>query len=96
MDCKELVDDFSRFIWVLFITHKDETFKIFKKFYKRVTNLKNLSVTSIHSDHGMEFENQSFDHFCIKHGIDHNFSAPKISQQNGIIERNSRTLEQMA
>ena len=74
-----IVDNFSRFTWVLFIAYKDETFKVFKKFYKRVTNLKNLSVTSIHSDHGMEFENQSFDHLCTKHGIDHNFSAPRTS-----------------
>ena len=52
-----IVDNFFRFTWVLFIAHKDETFKVFKKFYKRVTNLKNLSIISIHSDHGMKFEN---------------------------------------
>ena len=70
-----IVDDYSRFTWVLIIAHKDETFKVFKKFYKRVTNLKNLSVVSIHSDHGTKFENQFFDHFCTKHGIEHNFFA---------------------
>ena len=35
-----IVDDYSRFTWVLFIAHKDETFKVFKKFYKRKTLLK--------------------------------------------------------
>ena len=58
-----IVDDFLRYTWVLFIAHKDETFKVFKKFYKRITNLKNLSIISIRSDHGTEFENQFFDHF---------------------------------
>ena len=82
-----IVDDFSRFTWVLFIAHKDVTFKVFKKFYKRVTNLKNLSAISIRSDHSTEFENQFFDHFCTKHGIEHNFSAPRTPQQNGVVER---------
>ena len=74
-----IVDDFSRFTWILFIAQKDETFNVFKKFYKRVTNQKNLSVIAIHSNHGIEFENQFFDHFCIKHDIEHNFFAPRIS-----------------
>ena len=52
-----IIDDYSRYTWVLFIAHKDKTFKDFKKFYKRVTNLKNQSVISIRSDHGTEFEN---------------------------------------
>ena len=66
-----IVDDYSRFTWVLFISHKDETFKVFKKFYKRITNLKSLSVILIHSDHGTEFKNQFFDHFCTKHKIEY-------------------------
>ena len=72
-----VVDDFSRYTWVLFIVYKDETFKIFKKFYKKITNLKNLSVISIHSDHDTKFENRFFDHFYTKHRIEHNFSTPR-------------------
>lgn len=33
-----IVNDFSRFIWVLFLSHKDETFEAFKKFCKKVQN----------------------------------------------------------
>ena len=72
-----IVDDFSIYTWVLFIASKDNTFKIFKKFYKRITNLKGQSVISICSDHGIEFKNQFFDHFCTKHDIEHNFSSPR-------------------
>ena len=75
---------------------KDETFKIFKKYYKRITNLKGQSVISIRSDHGTEFENQFFDHFCSKHRIDHNFSAPRTPQQDGVAERKNRTLKEIA
>ena len=89
-----IVDDFSRFTWILFLSSKDETFKTFKKFYKRITNLKGQSGISIRSDHGTEFENQFFDHFCTKYGIDHNFFAPRIPQQNGVVEKKNRTLEE--
>ena len=65
-----IVDDFSRYTWILFLAIKDETFKTFKRHYKRIINLKGQSIISIRSDHGSEFENQFFDHFCSKHGID--------------------------
>ena len=91
-----IVDYFSRYTWVLFIAHKDKKFKVFKKFYKRITNLKNLTVISICSDHGTKFENQFFDHFCIKYRIEHNFSAPRTPKQNDVVERKNRTLEEMA
>ena len=91
-----IVDDFSRYTWISFLAHKDETFDAFKRFYKKVTNLKNLSIISIRSDHGTEFENHNFDEFCNEHGINHNFSAPRTPQQNGVVERKNRTLEEMA
>ena len=34
--------------------------------------------------------------FCNEHGYDHNFSAPRIPQQNGVVERKNRTLKEMA
>ena len=37
-----------------------------------------------------------FAEFCDKHGIVHEFFAPKIPQQNGIVERKNRTLQEMA
>ena len=30
-----IVDDFLRYTWILFIASKDETFRVFKKFYKK-------------------------------------------------------------
>ena len=31
--------------------------------------------------------------FCTTNGIDHNLSAPRTPQQNGVVERKNRTLE---
>jgi len=51
---------------------------------------------SIKSDHGREFQNEKFDKFCSKLGIKHNFSAPRTPQQNGVVERKNRSLEELA
>ena len=78
------------------MAHKDETFHVFSKFYPKVTNEKSFSIQNIQSDHGTEFENQEFKKFCDEKGIDHNFSAPKTPQQNGVVERKNRIFEEIA
>ena len=91
-----IVDDFSRYTWTLFITHKSDSFHAFRKLAKVIQNKKNLKIASIRSDHGGEFENKDFELFCDEHGIEHNFSAPRTPQQNGVVERKNRSLEEIA
>jgi len=50
-----IVEDYSRWTWVMFLAHKDEFFSVFFKFYKRVQNEKVVCITSITSDLGGEF-----------------------------------------
>ena len=90
------MDDFYRFTWVIFLIHKDEACETFKIFSKRVQNEKYFCITSIRSDHGGEFENHTFENFCIENDISHNFSSPRTPQQNGVIERKNRSLQEMA
>ena len=47
------------------------------------------------SNHGKELENSSFSNFCVPQGISHEFSAPIMPRQNGIMERMNRTLQEM-
>ena len=89
------VDNFSRFTWVSFLAHKDETFSSFIKLFKRIMNEKNTTIILIRSDHSSEFQNQKFEKFCNENGISHNFSALRTSQQNKVVERKNRTLEEM-
>ena len=91
-----VVDDFSRFTWVSFLAHKDETFSSFIKLLKRITNEKNTTIFSIRSDHGSKFQNQKFEKFCNEIGISYNFSAPRAPQQNRVVEKKNKTLEKMA
>ncbi|KAG9450334.1 hypothetical protein H6P81_010299 [Aristolochia fimbriata] len=53
-------------------------------------------IVRIRSDHGREFENLEFAQFCNDQGITHEFSARKTSQQDGVVERKKRTLQEMA
>src|ERR1044071_5153459 len=91
-----LVDDYSRFTWTIFIRSKSEVFSRFKELVPILEKSQNLPLKSICSDHGIEFENKEFLTFCREHGIEHNFSAPYTPQQNGVVERKNRTLEDMA
>ncbi|KAA0065622.1 gag-pol polyprotein [Cucumis melo var. makuwa] len=57
---------------------------------------KNTGIGRIETDHGREFENQHFAEFCDNEGIFHEFSAPLKPQQNVVVERRNRTLQEMA
>ncbi|GKV48955.1 hypothetical protein SLEP1_g55729 [Rubroshorea leprosula] len=81
-----VVDDYSRFTWVAFLAHRKDALDAFKSLCKKLQNEKGFPIVSIRSDHEGEFENNDFENFCIEHGIDHNFLAPRTSQQNGVVE----------
>ncbi|KAL4590759.1 hypothetical protein LXL04_003702 [Taraxacum kok-saghyz] len=49
-------------------------------------------VWKIRSDNRTEFKNQTFEAFLTEKGIDHNFSAARTPQQNGVVERRNRSL----
>ena len=50
-----LVDDYSRFTWVCFLAHKNDAFKAFENFSKRVQKEKDFCISSIRSDHVAKF-----------------------------------------
>jgi len=72
-----VVDDFSKFIWTLFLELKSDAFSTFKKLAKRLQNTCCNNICAIRSDHGGEFQNEKFSSFCKKVGIFHNISAPR-------------------
>jgi transposase InsO family protein len=38
-------------------------------------------LKAIQSDNGTEFRNASFNQFCLEHGVDQQFSAPRVPQK---------------
>ena len=58
--------------------------------------MKRVKIYQIRSDHGTEFENSYMESFCIRSGISQEFSAPITPQQNGVVERKNRVIQEMA
>ena len=52
-----VVDNFSRFTWIMFLAHKNEVFSSFTKLCRRLQNDKELTISNIRTDHGRELEN---------------------------------------
>ena len=93
---KYMLINYSRFTLSLFLAHKNDAYNAFKKLAKALQNENGCCIKSIRSDHGEEFQNARFERFCEKHGISHTFSALRTPQQNGLVERKNRSLEELA
>jgi transposase InsO family protein len=75
-----IIDDYSRFTWVLFLQDKSETQEVLKKFLRRAQNEFNVKVKKIRSDNGTKFKNTQVEDFLDEEGIKHEFSAPYTPQ----------------
>ena len=86
-------------LWMIFLGSLGLSYwnkKVMPSLHSRsLQNTKNNNIGSIRSDHGGEFQNEKFSKFCEKMGILHNFSAPRTPQQNGVVERKNRSLEEL-
>jgi transposase InsO family protein len=91
-----IVYNFSRYSWVFFLERKDKLFEHFQGLAFRLNNEHPNCLKVISSDNGIEFKYVYFDQFCLEHGVDQQFSAPRVPQQNGVVERNNHTLVEMA
>jgi hypothetical protein len=64
-----IVDDFSRFMWIVLIRSKDEAFEAFCKM-KAATEMElKLQVRSLRTDRGGEFTSREFNDYCEEKGI---------------------------
>jgi hypothetical protein len=81
-----IIDDYSRYSWVFFLESKDEVVEHFRLLALRLNNEHPNYLKGIHSDNRIEFRNASFDEFCLDHGIDQQFSAPRVPQQYRVVE----------
>ena len=87
-----ILDDYSRYGWVIFCKSKSEVFNIFLIWYNRVKNIFNKTIKYLHSDNGTEFINNKFNEFCNMNGIIFEHTIPNNPQQNGRVERLHGTL----
>ena len=79
-----IVDDFTRFTWIILLKSKAEVQNRIKSFVSFAQTQFNTKVKAIRSDNGTEF---LMSDFYLSHGIIHQTSCPETPQQNGRVER---------
>jgi transposase InsO family protein len=79
-----IVDDYSRFTWVILMKHKSEARQKLIDFITLIKNQSNIDVKIIRSDNGPEF---IMPQFYSSKGIIHQTSCVETPQQNGRLER---------
>jgi hypothetical protein len=75
-----VVNDYSRYSWIFFLESKDKVFEHFQSLNLRLNNEQPNCFKTIRSDNVTEFRNVSFDEFYLEHGIDQQFSTPRVPQ----------------
>ena len=91
-----VVDDFIRHTWVILLRSKSDALEYIEALCTRFQNEKGLKIDQIQSDHGKEFENLCMESFCTRSGISKEFSAPITPQQNAVVERKNKVIQEMA
>ena len=86
------IDDFTRYVWVYVLKHKNEVMGKFQEWKNLVENQLEFKVKSIRTDCGGEYISTAFEHLLKSNGIRHEKSIPKTPEQNGVSERMNLTL----
>nr|GEV99393.1 retrovirus-related Pol polyprotein from transposon TNT 1-94 [Tanacetum cinerariifolium] len=91
-----IVDDYSRYTWTHFLRSKDETPEVLIDFLRLVQRGLQAQVRIIQTYKGTEFLNQTLHAFFAVEGILHQTSVSRTPEQNGVVERRTRTLVEAA
>nr|GEU39760.1 retrovirus-related Pol polyprotein from transposon TNT 1-94 [Tanacetum cinerariifolium] len=87
-----IVDDYSRFTWVIFFRSKDEAPDGIIKYIKNIQVPLNATVRNVRTYNGTEFLNQTLCNFYGNVKISHQTFVPRTAQQNGVVEWRNRIL----
>ena len=72
--------------------NKDEVFSKFKEFKALIENHTKKKIKTFRSDNGRESTSNEFKELCRDSGIKTELTTPYNPQQNGVAERNNRTI----
>lgn len=89
-------DEFSGRTSIYFMKQKSEVTYHFESFRTMLENQTGNKVKILRTDNGGEYTSDTFNKRLVELGIIHEKSAPYSPQQNGIAERQNRTLMEMA
>ena len=86
------IDDYTHYVWVYVLKHKDEVFSKFLEWKALVEKSSGKKVKVFRTDNGGEYTSTKFENYLKKEGITHQLTVPKTPEQNGVAERMNRTL----
>jgi transposase InsO family protein len=61
-----------------------------------VENEMDSRIKCLRYDNGGDFTSKEFMEYCSSHGIKSQFFVARTPQQNGVVERKNRTVQEMA
>ena len=91
-----VVDDFSRFMWIVLLKTKDQALQAFRIIKMAAEVESEAKLKALRTDRGGEFKSRAFTEFCEAQGIKRYLTAPYSPQQNGVVERRNQTVVAMA
>jgi len=91
-----LVDDLSRFMWVMILGSKGEAADAIRRAQAAAEAESGRKLRVLRTDNGGEFTAAEFAAYCADEGIQRHYSAPYSPQQNGVVERRNQTVVGMA
>jgi transposase InsO family protein len=88
-----LVDDLSRYMWLILLSTKDQAFMVFQA---RAEAEAGRKLRTLRTDRGGEFMARTFIEHCVQEGVQRHYTAPYTPQQNGVVERRNQMVMGMA
>ncbi|KAK1645759.1 hypothetical protein QYE76_063564 [Lolium multiflorum] len=91
-----LVDDHSRFMWLVLLSTKDEAAVALKRFQAEAQTEARRQLCTLRTDRGGEFTSSTLAAHFADTGAKRHLTAPYSPQQNGVVERRNQTVVGMA
>jgi hypothetical protein len=91
-----LVDDLSRYMWVVVLGSKGEAADAIRRAYVAAEAECGRKLRMLCTDNGGEFTVAEFASYCVDKGVQCHYSTSYSPQQNDVIERRNQTVVGMA
>nr|GFC28750.1 retrovirus-related Pol polyprotein from transposon TNT 1-94 [Tanacetum cinerariifolium] len=91
-----IVDDYSRYTWTHFSRSKDEPPKVLIDFLRLVQRGLHAQVRIVQTDKGTKLLNKTLHAYFASEWIHHQTFVARTPEQNGVVERQNRTLIEVA
>nr|GEZ84397.1 retrovirus-related Pol polyprotein from transposon TNT 1-94 [Tanacetum cinerariifolium] len=91
-----IIDDYFRYTLTHFLRSKDKTPKVLIDFLRLVQRGLQAQVRIVRTDKDTEFLNQTLHAYFAREGILHQMLVAQTPEQNGVVERQNRTLVEVA